>query len=642
LTTYTECYTDKYGWDWPLRQEGYLLTETVERQETKEPQRAQTGVFVNEVILENFMSHDYSRIPLRPGLNVVMGPNGSGKSSILLGISVALGQTYTERAQKLSELIHRGSEVARVSVSLDNSPIDGRRPIPDFPTDRVIISRYLKRTGEYWHYVNNRFRAKAEVQHLLEGLGINPDNILIIMHQNMIEQFSGESTQEKLRMVEDAVGAGRLRARILEAEGRLTELQSEETAVKRSLEEGKAAVDFWREEYEKLLSLRKLYDQKETLEREYVWSQVIQLEAEARRLATRITESMSNIKTLEAMIVTKDGEVAEQREKFITLMATLRRHYFDMVELAKKTVTSNERKAEGSEEKFATADERIGRTEQRIVKAVDDLVEKSVHAELLKERKRRIERQLGKLRQEFDEIDKQLESRIGEARSKGERLETQRRPVEVLEDIRVVSVQIASMGHANREAEEMYLMADSRFRETELKFQQVAENTAKALKEVEHRKEIWRAFLRGLISEVEPMYNQILSLVDARGELMLENLEEVAEAALSVSVGFMGMEPTPLNAQTQSGGERTVATMAFLLALQKHVKSFFRAIDEFDVHLDPLNRERMMKILMATAQGDSSSQYVVMTPGRVNVATKAHFIVVQKVGGKSSVKVAER
>lgn len=617
------------------------MTETVERQKTGERQKAQAGVFVNEVILENFMSHDYSRIPLNPSLNVVTGPNGSGKSSILLGISVALGQTYTERAQKLSQLIRRGSEVGRVSVSLDNSPRDGRRPIPSFPTDRVIISRYLKRSGEYWHYVNNRFRAKAEVQHLLEGLGMNPDNILIIMHQNMIEQFSAESSEEKLRMVEGAVGAGRLRARILEAEGRLTELQSEEAALERSVEEGKAAVGFWREEYEKLLSLRKLYDQKEALDREYAWSQVIQLEAEARRLATRITEGMSDIKSLEGMIVKKDREVAEQREKFTTLMATLRRHYFDMVELARKAVTSDEKKAKGLERKFARADARIGRTERRIVKAVDDLVEKSVQAELLKQRKKRIERELRKLRQQFDETDKELESRVPEARSKGERVETQRRPVEVLEDIRVVSVQIASMGHVNQEAEEMYLMADSRFRETELKFQQVTENTAKALEEVEHRKDVWRAFLRGLVSDVEPVYNEILSSVDAKGELVLENLEEVAEAALAIHVGFRGMEPIPLNAQTQSGGERTVATMSFLLALQKHVKSFFRAIDEFDVHLDPLNRERMMRILMATAQGDSSSQYIVITPGRVNVATNAHFIVVQNVGGKSSVKVAE-
>ncbi|OYT25319.1 MAG: hypothetical protein B6U95_09675, partial [Thermofilum sp. ex4484_82] len=77
---------------------------------------------IKEVILENFMSYKYSRIPFKPGLNIITGPNGSGKSSILLGISVALGQTYTERGRRLSDLIRRGEDVARVTVVLDNSP----------------------------------------------------------------------------------------------------------------------------------------------------------------------------------------------------------------------------------------------------------------------------------------------------------------------------------------------------------------------------------------------------------------------------------------------------------------------------------------------------------------------------------------
>ena len=50
---------------------------------------------------------------------------------------------------------------------------------------------------------------------------------------------------------------------------------------------------------------------------------------------------------------------------------------------------------------------------------------------------------------------------------------------------------------------------------------------------------------------------------------------------------------------TQSGGERSIALMAFLLALQQHIASPFRAIDEFDVHLDPKNREVISKLIVA-------------------------------------------
>ena len=70
-------------------------------------------MLIREVIIKNFMSYEYARIPLRDGVNVVCGPNGAGKSSFLLAICVALGDTYTERSKKLSDLIRWGKEQAR-------------------------------------------------------------------------------------------------------------------------------------------------------------------------------------------------------------------------------------------------------------------------------------------------------------------------------------------------------------------------------------------------------------------------------------------------------------------------------------------------------------------------------------------------
>ncbi|MFN3476528.1 MAG: AAA family ATPase, partial [Candidatus Methylomirabilales bacterium] len=150
--------------------------------------------------------------------SIFTSPNGSGKSSILLGLSVALGQTYTERGQRLSDLIRRGKEAARLTVVLDNSPVDGERPVPSIKSDEITITRFIKRSGEYWHYVNNRFTPKAELEELLRRLGINPNNALIIMHQNMIENFASRDNVEKLRAMEDAVGLSHLRERLLEAE----------------------------------------------------------------------------------------------------------------------------------------------------------------------------------------------------------------------------------------------------------------------------------------------------------------------------------------------------------------------------------------------------------------------------------------
>ncbi|MEM2901747.1 MAG: ATP-binding protein, partial [Candidatus Bathyarchaeia archaeon] len=56
---------------------------------------------IKGVSMQNFMSYVNAYVPLKPGLNLICGPNGAGKSSILLAISLVLGQTYTERARRL-------------------------------------------------------------------------------------------------------------------------------------------------------------------------------------------------------------------------------------------------------------------------------------------------------------------------------------------------------------------------------------------------------------------------------------------------------------------------------------------------------------------------------------------------------------
>jgi len=174
-------------------------------------------MLIREVILENFMSYEYARIPFKPGVNVVCGPNGSGKSSMLLGISVALGQSYTERSKKLSDLIRWGKDQGRVTLVLDNSSKGGRRPAPRIKKDQIFLTRSLRQDGKYWFELENRAATKADIKRLLSKFGVDPENMLIIMHQNMVEQFTVLAPQEKLRIVEAAVGFESYRKNVLKS-----------------------------------------------------------------------------------------------------------------------------------------------------------------------------------------------------------------------------------------------------------------------------------------------------------------------------------------------------------------------------------------------------------------------------------------
>ncbi|MCD6342088.1 MAG: AAA family ATPase, partial [Thaumarchaeota archaeon] len=544
-----------------------------------------------------------SRIPLKPGMNVITGPNGSGKSSILLGIAVALGQTYTDRAEKLSDLIRRGEKAARVTVIFDNREIDGKRPIPWLSSDQLVVTRYLKKSGEYWHYINNRLKTKAEVEHILRRLGINPNNILIIMHQNMIEEFAARTNVEKLRMVEDAVGASQFRQRIIEAETKLRDIQAQERTLKRALEEAKAAVNYWREQYEKLLTKKKLEEERRRLELEHAWAIVSEAESSVKRIQERIEALKIEEKKLLGEIEFHEAEVKRVREELIQLINAVK--LGELVDL------------EGFEEKLDMLLDEKGLTEVSKYKL-----------KLNNEEKKRLSYELRR-------VEKDLSEKFRNAAALGERVETRRKPNEILDEIKAIALKIASLGEVLEEAEDMYLVADSRYRETELRSREVEENLKKALEEVEYRKELWRKFLRMLISEVEPQFDSILSVVGGRGKIVLRGLEDPEKASLELHVGFRGGEPILLDAQTHSGGERIVGTLAFLLALQKYMRSPFRAVDEFDVHLDPLNRERMVKLLLNIAEKDVGTQYILITPGRMPVEEKVNVILVQNVGGRS-------
>ncbi|MGF3522885.1 MAG: AAA family ATPase, partial [Candidatus Bathyarchaeia archaeon] len=146
-------------------------------------------------------------------------------------------------------LIRWGQDQARVTLILDNSKRGGKRPVPKYAKDQIFLTRVLRRDGTYWFELENRAATKQNVQYVLGRFGVDPDNMLIIMHQNMVEQFSVLSTTEKLRMVEAAVGLEPFRENVLLAQQKLTRILSQEESVSKLLESAEQTLNYWREQY---------------------------------------------------------------------------------------------------------------------------------------------------------------------------------------------------------------------------------------------------------------------------------------------------------------------------------------------------------------------------------------------------------
>ncbi|MFQ6077042.1 MAG: AAA family ATPase, partial [Candidatus Bathyarchaeia archaeon] len=294
------------------------------------------SLLIQEIILENFMSYEYARIPLKPGLNIICGPNGSGKSAILLAISVALGQAYTERGRRLSDLIRWGKDTARVTLSFDNTKKDGERPLPKFDTDTFRLSRYLKKDGTYWFEANFHTITKAEVTRLLSEFGIDPDNMLIIMHQHMMEEFGIVTPQQKLKMVEEAVGLGEYRERVIEAQEKLNRILSEEESIASLLENAEQTLAYWKGEYDRYLRRKELLQRRDLLERELAWARLIRQErlvqAWRERIRTKEDELSRIVKGIKGCI----ADINALKEELNNLRFDQRGLFYSLLELEKQ------------------------------------------------------------------------------------------------------------------------------------------------------------------------------------------------------------------------------------------------------------------------------------------------------------------
>jgi len=678
-------------------------------------------MLVREIILENFMSYEYARIPFKPGLNVVCGPNGSGKSSILLGISVALGQSYTERSKKLSDLIRWGKDQARVTLVLDNSREGNWRPIPKIKKDYIFLTRVLRRDGRYWFELENKAATKTDVERLLSKLGVDPDNMLIIMHQNMVEQFVILSPQEKLKVVEEAVGFESYRRNVMDAQRKLSRILSEEESIDKLLESAQQTLNYWREQYDRYQQKKQLVMKRQFLERELAWAEVAKRENIILETKEQIRKEQSENSQIENKIKAANEQLNRAQigleslkaewQKCLEEQLSLEREYAKhdvSVFLARQfleetqswaqahneTISGLLNKIEKLEstlhEKLSTADSRdpmndikvaykhlegwwnqklslktrelkeliensnrqiaalktevsnahgrVDRLNFEMEDAYKGLVDCKIDLALLRYRKESIEKILEKRDRELQSLLLDLDKSMKRAEETGPRIVPTKSVEELFDEIRITDGHLAALADVSEDIERMYESYSKLYLELKEKARLVAENREKALREVETRIEVWRTVLQNLLNRVNTRYQTILSRAQAVGEVALINEHDMEAAGIDIRVGFKGAEPMPLNAYTQSGGERSTATMVFLLALQQDVRSPFRAVDEYDVHMDPKNREIIADLIVSSVRG-LNAQYLAITPSQITFTEKdVHIIAVQNVEGTSLAK----
>ncbi|XP_031560445.1 structural maintenance of chromosomes protein 5-like [Actinia tenebrosa] len=136
--------------------------------------------------------------------------------------------------------------------------------------------------------------------------------------------------------------------------------------------------------------------------------------------------------------------------------------------------------------------------------------------------------------------------------------------------------------------------------------------------EINDLKERWLTPLEDLISKINIKYGQFFRMMGCAGEVSLakdQGENEYDKYGIQIRVKFRAKDSLHvLNPHHQSGGERSVSTMLYLMSIQEMTSCPFRVVDEINQGMDPNNERRVFELVVQTACKEDTAQYFLITP----------------------------
>lgn len=126
------------------------------------------------------------------------------------------------------------------------------------------------------------------------------------------------------------------------------------------------------------------------------------------------------------------------------------------------------------------------------------------------------------------------------------------------------------------------------------------------------RRNRWKQFRSGISVRARVTFNYLLSERKFRGTLNIDHKKGLLD--LHVQPDIMERSGDGRQTKTLSGGEKSYSTVCLLLSLWEAMGSPIRCLDEFDVFMDSVNRERSMHMIIQAARRSVGRQFIFITP----------------------------
>jgi chromosome segregation protein len=194
---------------------------------------------------------------------------------------------------------------------------------------------------------------------------------------------------------------------------------------------------------------------------------------------------------------------------------------------------------------------------------------------------------------------------------------------------------IAALGMVNAQAIEQYDSEKKRLDDFQGEVSRIQEERSGLMKLTRDLEQKKRTRLREVIKGVDANYRQIYTELSGggEGELLMENPDDPLAGGLLIKAMPAGKKAQRL--EQLSGGEKSLASLAFIFALQRYDPSPLYTLDEVDMSLDGINAENIGRMLR---RNSSKAQFIVISLRKVTLKWAEHlFGVTMKANGVSQV-----
>jgi chromosome segregation protein len=204
--------------------------------------------------------------------------------------------------------------------------------------------------------------------------------------------------------------------------------------------------------------------------------------------------------------------------------------------------------------------------------------------------------------------------------------------------IKMMQFELERIGAVNQLALSHYAEQISRYKELSLRMNELEKEKQAILRfmdEIDRKKR--RVFMEAF-EKISTNMQKYFSKLTGGGNAMLklDNPEEPFSGGIDMMVQFLNKPPIVVSGA--SGGERSVAAVAFIFALKEFTPASFYLLDEVDAHLDAFHVSRLAELLLAESE---KTQFIIITlkPEMVNKAQKVYGVYARN--GVSSVVAAK-